>query len=134
MHRHARRQGLKHHLVDDEVVELPFQGHRFAYRLRVWRSRGGPAIVLASQLHGGAPPCWMRTKLANLAYRAYLGFSEGGMLYFEAEAEATPGGPRLVQVEFEAVGHGLRRQLTRPAERQRRWEDLRSIVGAEVTA
>lgn len=130
MHRYARAAGPARHLVDDDLVELTYRGHRFSCRLRVWRDRSGPSVVLASRLPGGVPPSWLRLRLANLAYRAYLCFSEAGMLYFEAGDTSKA---RLVQVAFESSGHGLRRQLVRPVERSRCWRDLEEIVGSEVS-
>ena len=130
MHRYARAASIAHHLVDDDIVELNCHSHRFSFRLRIWRSRAGPSIVLASQLTEGAPPCWLRTRLANLAYSAYLCYPEAGMLYFEAEKSP---GARLVQVAFESLGFGLRRQLVSPTERARDWRELEEIVGSEVS-
>jgi hypothetical protein len=127
MHRQAEDAGARHHLVDDERIELHFHGDRFLYRLRIWRSRNGPAIALASQVPGGAPPACLRSKLANLAFQAYLGYPAEGMLYFEEEP--TPDGPQLVHVDFRRLGHGLRGRLIEPVERPVRWDDFRAIVG-----
>lgn len=130
MHRYARVGDSKKYLVDDDIVELTFRGCRFSYRLRVWRSHGGPAIVLASQLPSGAPPSWLRSKLANLVYQAYLCFPEQRMLYFELSLSPSK---RVVQIVFEDFGHGHRRRLFRPAERSLCWREFQTIVGSAVT-
>jgi hypothetical protein len=130
MHRYAQDAGSKNYLVDDEVIEIRFEKHLFRYRLRIWRNKIRPAIVLASQLPGGVPPSWSRSTLANLAYQVYLAFPEKGMLYFESESE--PEGPRLLQITFNLLGHDVRRRLVEPVQRSRRWCDFCSIVGSEV--
>lgn len=130
MNRDARGAVVKSFLIDDELVEVLFRGDRFPYRLRIWRNKGGPAIVLTSQVPGGAPPACLRSRLANLAFRAFLGFPAEGMFYFEDER--TQGGRRLLQVKFHSVGHGLRRHLIGAVERPMRWDDFFSIIGSEV--
>jgi hypothetical protein len=130
MLRFARNTGITSHLVDDEIIEVAFRGHRFSYRLRIWRARGRPAVVLVSQVPRGAPPAWLRSRLANLAYRAYLGFPSEGMLYFEDEE--SPGGRRLTRVHFATLGPELRRHLVEPVEQLARWDDLHRVLGCEV--
>jgi hypothetical protein len=131
MFRPAHVGGTKNHLIDDEIVEIAFRGDRYLYRLRIWRSKGGQAIVLTSQVPGGAPPGWLRSRLANLAFRAYLVFPPEGMLYFEHER--TRDGHRVAQLAFSSIGLGLRRHLVEPVERFLRWDEFCSLVGYEVT-
>lgn len=118
------------YLTDDETAEVTIQGACYMFRMRIWRGKPGPAIVLASQVIGGASPSWASCRLANLAYRVYLGFPEDCMLNFESEV--IRGEHRLFLVEFTPHGHGLRRCLTRAVRRPFRWATLEDLIGGAV--
>ena len=119
------------YLTDDETVEITMRGDRTAFRMRIWRAKVGPAIVLISQLERGPSPSWASCKLANLAYRVYLGFSTACTLNFEDEI--VHGNRRLFIVEFTPHGHGLRRYLTRAVRRPLPWFNLEELVGGTIT-
>jgi hypothetical protein len=130
MSRQVRNLSPNRYLTDDETVEITMHGECYPFRLRIWRATSGPAIVLASQVTGGASPSWASCRLANLAYQVYLGFSTERTLNFEDEI--VRGERRLFLVEFTPHGHGLRRQLTQAVRRSCRWSILEELVGGAV--
>jgi hypothetical protein len=130
MRRQLRKMNPNRYLTDDETVELKIQGERSMFRMRIWRGESGPAIVLVSQVTGGASPIWASSQLANLAYRVYLGFRPDRMLNFEDEH--VRGERRLFLVGLTPHGHGLRQYLTRAVRRPFRWSNLEDLVGETV--
>jgi hypothetical protein len=100
------------------------------FRLRIWRGKAGPAVVLASQLIGGPSPSWSSSQLANLAFRVYLGFSPAGMLNFEDETIVNE--RALFALSFKPLGHLDRRYLPQPVRRLFRRCCLEDIVGEPV--
>jgi len=103
---------------------------RGAFRLKIWRGKSLPAVVLASQLAGGPSPSWASSRLANLAYRAHLGFSAERMINFGDEMVC--GEHVLFAVDFTAIGYGLRRYLTQAVRRPCRWFELEFMVGTGI--
>jgi hypothetical protein len=130
MSRQIRNLSPSRYLTDDEIVEITMHGEWCAFRLRIWRAKTGPSIVLASQVTGGASPSWASSRLANLANQVYLGFSTERTLNFEDEI--VRGERRLFLVEFTSHGHGLRRYLTHGIRRTYRWSILEDLVGGAV--
>jgi hypothetical protein len=130
MPRQLRNLSPNRYLTDDEIVELAVCGECCTFRMRVWRGKTGPAIILVSQVTGGASPSWASSRLANLAYQVYLGFSTERTLNFEDEI--VRGERRLFLVEFTSQGHGLRRYLTQAVRRSCRWSILEEFVGGAI--
>jgi len=130
MSRQLRNLSPSRYLTDDETVEITMYGECCAFRMRIWRAKTGPAIVLASQVTGGASPSWASSRIANLAYQVYLGYSTERTLNFEDET--VRGERRLFLVEFTSHGHGLRRYLTRAIRRTCRWSNLEDLVGCAI--
>jgi hypothetical protein len=120
----------KRYLTDDEIVMVAPCDGPCSFRSRIWRGKACPAIVLVSQLAGGPSPNWSSSQVANMIYRAYLGFPAEGMRYFEDEIVL--GEPKLFFVEFRIFGHGLRRCLTWPIRHAFDWSDLKAMVGGEI--
>jgi hypothetical protein len=118
------------YLTDDEIVEVTPCGELCSFRLRIWRGKMCPPIVLVSQFAGGPSPSWSSSEVANLIHRAYLGFPAEGLLYFEDEMVF--GERRLFFVGFRAFGHGLRRCLTWPIRHDFDWSELEAMVGEEI--
>jgi hypothetical protein len=120
------------YLTDDEILEVAPCNEPCPFRLRIWRGKACPAIVLVSQLDGGPSPSWSSSQAANLIHRAYLGFPAEGMLYLEDE---TIFGERtLFFVEFRTFGHGLRRILSWPTRHPFDWADLDAMLVGEIPA
>jgi hypothetical protein len=115
-------------LVEDETLILPVKGHDEAFRLRIWRTQGEPAIVLVSQLPGFVRPCKATERLANAVKSSYLNHDPRGMFYFEKNKDD------LQSVNFVSVGHGLRAWITRPKHRTVPPNFLDEIVGQVVEA
>jgi hypothetical protein len=120
----------RRYLTDDEIVEVFSGGKREAFRLRIWRGKALPAIVLASQIVGGSSPSWSSSHLANLAFRAYLHFPDADMLNFEDETIVSE--RRLFFLEFRQFGHAHRCCLTEPIRRPFNWRCLEDIVGEAI--
>jgi len=120
----------KRYLTHDEIVEITLREERCQFRLRIWRGKESPAIVLASQMTGGASPSWASSRLANLAYQVYLGFTADRILNFEDEVIHRE--RRLFVLEFASFGHGLRRHLGQPSRRTFHWSDLEAMVGGAI--
>ena len=120
----------KKYLTDDEILEVAPYDRPCSFRLRIWRSKASPAIVLISQLAGGVSPSWSSSYTANLVHRAYLGFPEQGMNYFEDEVIF--GERRLFFVRFRTFGQALRRCLTWPVRHDFDWIELEAMVGGEI--
>jgi hypothetical protein len=120
----------KKYLTHDEMVQVVSCGETCSFRLRIWRGKACPAIVLVSQLAGGPSPSWSSSQAANLIHRVYLGFPAEGMLYFEDEAVL--GQRKLFLVEFRVLGQGPRGYLTWPSRHDFDWLDLEDMVGGEV--
>jgi hypothetical protein len=105
-------------------------GDLSAFRMRIWRGKTSPAIVLVSQLPGGPSPSWGSCRLANLAHHVYLGFTRERTLNFEDELMR--GQRRLFLVEFTPHGYGLRQYLTRAVRRSFRWSSFEELVGSAI--
>lgn len=130
MPRQIQKLSTSRYLTDDETVEITMQGHRSAFRMRVWRGKVGSPIVPISQLAGGPSPSWGSCQLANLAYQVYLGFSTECTLNFDDEI--VHGNRKLFIVEFTPHGHGLRRYLTRAVRRPLPWFNIEELVGSSI--
>jgi hypothetical protein len=130
MPRQLRHMTLKMYLTHDEIVEIVLRGVRCEFRLRIWRGKESPAIVLASQLPRGASPSWVSSQLANLAYQVYLGFTADRILNFEDEVINRE--RRLFVLDFASFGRGLRRHLGQPSRRPFYWSDLEAMIGGEI--
>jgi hypothetical protein len=120
----------KMYLTDDEIADFSLSDETSSFRLRIWRAKASPAIVLVSQLVGGPSPSWSSGHNANLIHRAYLGFPAEGMLYFEDETVL--GERKLYSVGFHAIGDGLRHCLTWPIRHEFEWSDLEFLVGTTI--
>jgi hypothetical protein len=130
MSRQIRNLSPNRYLTDDETVEISMNGECCTFRMRIWRGKSGPAIVVISQMPAGPSPSWASSRLANLAYQVYLGFSTERTLNFEDEF--VRGERRLFLVEFTSHGYGLRRYLTRAIRRPSRWAILEELLGCDV--
>jgi hypothetical protein len=130
MSRQIRNLSPSRYLTDDETVEISMHGECCTFRMRIWRGKYGPAIVVVSQMPAGPSPSWAGSRLANLAYQVYLGFSTEHTLNFEDEF--VRGERRLFLVEFTSPGHGLRRCLTRAIRRPFQWALLEELLGSHV--
>jgi hypothetical protein len=104
----TRLAKVKYWLVDDETIDMTHRGKQEAYRLRIWRAKDQPAVVLVSQLEGHAPPFFMTEKVANCVFRVWLKFLAQGMWYYEHAHD--PAG--LCLVDFVGIGHRDRLVLT----------------------
>jgi hypothetical protein len=113
-------------LVEDETLCVTVRGHDEAFRLRVWRTQGEPAVVLVSQVPGFLPPSKATEKIANAVKEAWLRHDPRGMFYFERN------GADLQSVNFVPFGHGLRSRLTKPKHRTLPPNFLDEIVGHVV--
>jgi hypothetical protein len=121
----------KKHLVHDEVEQIPGKSGRVhPVRIRIWRSAGSEAVVLASQVgEGTIPPPWIQTRIANYVWKAHLRYAADGMSFF---TDALHGNARiLAQVHFDVFGQGQRGQLFNPLERPRPWHDLLALIGED---
>jgi hypothetical protein len=96
------------HLVVDEVV--PIARHRF--RVRVWRRTDSQPLVLLSQVQRHPPPDWCSSRLANLVFRSFLGYSQPLPNFFEVSH--WNGQVRAFRVRFETIGYQLRPILLNP--------------------
>lgn len=114
------------HLIEDETIFFPVKGTPEAFRLRVWREKGCPAVVMASQTEGGKDPARASCKVANYVWRVLLGFTPDGMDYFEVHA----GIPYLV--EFDAIGNRDRAMLDRPIRTVVQPEEIDALIGTHV--
>jgi hypothetical protein len=124
----VKRASPTRFLTDDEVLEILLLGDPCWFRVRIWRSKAQPSIVLVSQLPGGPSPSWATGRLANLIYRVHLGFTADGLRYFEDDIAI---GQRMLSfVEFTPFGHGTRRLLVQSVRRPCSWVDLESVVGS----
>jgi hypothetical protein len=120
----------KRFLTDDELVGISLDGDRRSFRLRIWRGKACPAIVLVSQLARGPSPSWSSSQVANLIQQTYLGFPVEGLLYFEDEIIL--GERRLFRVSFVTFGQGLRQWMTSPNRYASCWSELEELVGEAI--
>jgi hypothetical protein len=122
------------YLIHDEVEHIPDRkGRLHPFRIRVWRRRRGPAIVLVSETLDGPPPASMVEPLANQVFSGVLGFAPGGMRYFEDSG--CDGEQVIHEVIFETFGHGQRSRLWRPWRPRTRkvtWLDLECLVRERI--
>jgi hypothetical protein len=118
------------YLTHDEIAEVLSRKELCSFRLRIWRGKACPAIVLVSQTAAGPSPSWSSSQAANTIYRAHLGFPAEGMLYFEDETVF--GVRRLYLVEFAVFGHGSRRALFHPVRHEVDWADLEAMTGQGI--
>lgn len=117
---------IKWWLVEDETLILPkSNGEDEAFRLRIWRSKDQPAVVLVSQLEGHMQPYRMTVKVANAIYKGWLHYLPKGMYYYEYTKDAT----RLQFVDFVAFGHGDRQTLTDPSWHPVSFHTFRKFMG-----
>jgi hypothetical protein len=130
MPRQLRHTTSKRYLTHDEIVEIPLREELCQFRLRIWRGKESPAIVLTSQLTGGTSPSWASSQIANLAYQVYLGFTADRVLNFEDEVINRE--RRLFVLQFASFGHGLRRHLGQPSRWPCHWRDLEAMVGGAI--
>ncbi len=126
----VRGMSPRRFLTNDELVGISPDGSRRLFRLRVWREKACPAVVLVSQLAGGTSPSWYSSQVANLIQQTYLGFPAEGLLYFEDEL--VQGERRLFNVTFVSFGQGLRQWMTSPKRLAFSWPELEELVGEAI--
>jgi len=127
------------HLVTDEEFDLPSRAVAgaslwaqsysnkipFRFRVRVWRGKDRPAVVVVSQVMGGAPPCWASSKIANYVNQVYLRWPKDGIMLYEVEREAD-----VWAMEFTVIGpRGLRSHMIEPRRLRSAWHFIQEIIG-----
>lgn len=114
------------HLVDDEILALDHRGECEAIRMRIWRHRDYPAVILSSQEQGYVHPCLVSCMVANVAYRVYLAHDALGFQFFEWD------GKSMYEVTFVGWGHERRMILYRAVYRESSRATLEHLVGTPV--
>jgi hypothetical protein len=124
----------KYALVFDKVEQFTTRvGEPHAYRVRVWRRRGQPAIVLVSQINSKDKPWRMSAAVANWVFGALLGLSSDGMRFFESHLNLEQSGSSLTIVTFEHFGkHPARQRFYNPQSTKVDWELICNMTGAYV--
>jgi hypothetical protein len=119
-------------LVDDEIETIETAQDPIKFRLRIWRNRRDPAIVLVSHLPGKKSPALAHTKIANYVWAAYLAHSEKGMRYLQDTER--PSGMRVLHLfTFQLFGHSpCRQRLMSPSVREVAWEVLTLATKGQV--
>lgn len=115
-----------YHLVTDEPVTVGLNRKDITCRLRIWRTRNWPAVVLVSPI-GDHQPGVATTKFADLVYESHLHYVPGGMKYHEFD------GADLYQITFRPIGNLRRMRHADPQARLYPRRDFAAIIGNPVT-
>jgi hypothetical protein len=118
-------------LVHDEEGLVPVGKHAVACRVRVWREKDRPSIVLISGMElpkrsvafEGRVSC----RFARLAWAELLRFSPTGFRYFEYSPDG-----ELFEVHFDTIGVRERAIFARPLYQARSGAMFNKLVGAPV--
>lgn len=124
----TRPPGPTLHLVDDEEVVLRVNGYYESFRVRIWRAKDEPALVLVSQVPGNVPPSKATERLANAVKAAWLAHDPRGMFWFELASD------QINAVTFINFGRGDRSRLTKPKYQKVGRNFIDEIVGQVVAA
>ena len=96
-------------LVDDETVEVTADSMIVRARVRVWRAKDEPAVVLVEYIPGELSPNLAAAKFARRIWATLLHYTPFGMLYFETEEDM------VWQVSFDVIGLATRAAFVRPS-------------------
>jgi hypothetical protein len=121
------------HLVTDEVIRMPIalQNSNKA-RLRIWRAKGVPAVILVSQIPTQIPPDFATTKLANWLYQAYLRCDPKGFSYWEYLGGDGCENVGLFCIFFDELGLPSRRRFLKPFRKYYKPERLEALIGEHI--
>lgn len=104
----TNRPGV-YHLVEDETMIVYCFKQRRSYRVRIWRQRNAPAIIVVQQLDKDDPCCLGAYKLVNAIYSDYLHRSVHGFHYYDVDFDG------VWYVRFQSFGYAPRRIFAVPS-------------------